>query len=98
MSLLLMFVTYKKSLFFYGSISYAYGFNLISLSDALLNTVKIYQQLNPWYILLMEVPYGFTLTCNHRRGIKHNRSLLLRVRYEKFMVEGYIGREYECGL
>ena len=80
MSLLLMFITYKKSLFFRGSTSSAYGYNLLFLSDVLLMIVKKYQPLNPWYILMMEVPHRFTLACNQRRGINHSISLLLRVR------------------
>ena len=61
MSSFLMFVTYNKSLYLRGIMSSDYSFNLLSLSDVLLNTVKTYQPRNLWYILLMEVPHGFTL-------------------------------------
>ena len=79
MSSFLMFVTYKKSLFFRGSTSSTYGFNILSLSNVLLNTVKTYQPSNPWYILQMEVPHGFTLACNQHQGINNSSSLIPRV-------------------
>ena len=77
----LILVTYNKSLFFRGSILSDYRFMLPLLYDVLPKTVKIYQKHNPWYILLKEVPHGFTLTCNHHQGIDHSRSLLLRLRH-----------------
>ena len=81
MSSFLMFVAYKKSLFFRGSTSSDCGFNLLSLSGVLLKTAKTYQPHNLWYILMVEVPHGFTLACNQRLGINHSSSLLLSVRY-----------------
>ena len=46
----------------------------------LLKIVKTYQLGNPWYILLKEVPHGFTPSYNLHQGINHSSSLLLRVR------------------
>ena len=68
----LMFFTYKKSLFFRGSTSYAYGFNTLLLSDVMLKSFKTYQPHNPWYILMTEVPHGFTLSFDQIRGINHS--------------------------
>ena len=81
MSSFLMFVTYKRYFFFLGSMFYAYVFNILLLSDVLLKTVKTYQPLNLWCILLEEVPHGFTLECNQRQGINHSSSLLIRVQH-----------------
>ena len=52
--------TLKKYFSFLGSKSYAYEFNLLSLSDVLLQTVK-YQPHNPGYIFLMLFPHRFNL-------------------------------------
>ena len=79
MSLFLIFFTYKKSLFFRGSMPSAYRFNLLSLSYLLLKIVKAYQPHNLWYILRMEVTHDFTLECNQFRVINHGRYLILRV-------------------
>ena len=79
MSYFLMILTYKNSLFFCGSTSSDYGFNLLSLSNVLLNTVKTYQPRSPRYILLKEVPPGFNLVCNQRQVINRTIYLLLRV-------------------
>ena len=80
MSSFLMFVTYKKFLFFRGSMLSAYSFNTPLLYDVMLKIVKTHQELNPWYILLKEVTHVFTLECNYRLFINHISSLLLRVR------------------
>ena len=68
---------YKKSLFFNVSILSAYGFNILLFYSVLLNTLKTYQPRKLWYILLKEVPHGFTLACNYHQGINHSSYLLL---------------------
>ena len=80
-SLFLMFVKYQNYLFFFAVTSYSYSFNILLLSDVLLKTVKTYQPRNPWYILLVEVPHGFTLACNQRQGINHSSPMLLILRH-----------------
>ena len=81
MSSLLMFITYNKSLFFCGNYWSAYGFNLLLLSDVLLNTVKIYQPRNLCNIFMIEVSHGFTLACNQRQYVNHSISMILTVRH-----------------